>query len=247
MFPKVVVIDKDGIEKWAQTEEYNHHLSRLIDSKPTISMSNSIHDKYLKCKRASSSENKLKEINSENRRLLKSLVEIIKKPMNLYSERKQKSTLNGSKRKNDLIRITKENHALLKRLESMTSNYVVKKFPSKTPLKIIKSHKSYSSMRCISKTSENGKLLLETDKLKLPYNYTNNHNIMSKCTIFHKKLKKCGDNYYFIEVKLSGGKLKITAMPTKSPAAVITEFSVIKSMNYANYSKEDNGKASLGS
>jgi hypothetical protein len=101
------------------------HLAKLNSIKSSISRQAPLTFTHLKSnkKRHQLYENKLTEIERENRILLEKLTTIMKNPNKTLSVDKQPRSLNKEVRKKELVKITIENQAMLKRLKEQRSMY----------------------------------------------------------------------------------------------------------------------------
>lgn len=105
---------------------YTTHRQRLVKTKPSIDNTapKMYPHLYQKLKKAQVEEERCAEIERDNRTLVKRMTGIMQrsgiddgKPAGVVS------SLNGIKRKNEMARITSENHALLKRIQDRKPTY----------------------------------------------------------------------------------------------------------------------------
>lgn len=230
MLPQVSQINtKKGLKAWFQRQQYNKHISRVMESKSVVSSDNIGYRKILpKCRRKYSTERRRKEINHENKRLLRSLTGIITKNGSVTSaniERKKQS-LNGRKRMKELVKITMENLAFLKRLDSMKSSYDSKKFMQTFTERRHKNQEDNFNLINLPRVKTNDKLSPIVEKPDL--------NIMSKCNISNKKLRRFGDSCYFVGIEINKGILNILAHPTKGDKVATANFSMEECNLYSN-------------
>eukprot|EP00826_Nyctotherus_ovalis_P037354 TRINITY_DN33_c0_g1_i1.p1 TRINITY_DN33_c0_g1~~TRINITY_DN33_c0_g1_i1.p1 ORF type:complete len:184 (-),score=14.17 TRINITY_DN33_c0_g1_i1:139-666(-) len=133
MLPRVGSLrNENSFDRWMKTQGYIGHLSRVIQCKPTISVNNLTHRQYpISRKKGRRPVNNYSQIKLENRCLLRKLTDIITKSTEAYGiGRRRPHSLNGTQRKKELIRITKENRALLTRIREKESCYPLRKIKS---------------------------------------------------------------------------------------------------------------------
>lgn len=101
------------------------HLARLQEVKSSIPRDTPQSFAHLKSnkKKTQIYEEKLGEIERENRILLDKLTTIMKIPKGDSAEKKIPKSLNREQRKKELVKITMENYAFLKRLRDKKSQY----------------------------------------------------------------------------------------------------------------------------
>ncbi len=101
------------------------HLNKLNEVKPSINRQPPPSFNHLKSNKKKNQlyEAKLTEIERENRILLEKLTNIMKAPTKLSTLEKQPRSLNREIRKKELVKITIENQAILRRLKDQKSMY----------------------------------------------------------------------------------------------------------------------------
>lgn len=106
--------------------QYNQHRARLASIKPAIdNKAPPVYPHlYQKLKKAQLEEERCTEIERDNRTLVKRMNDIMHRPGIDNSQPHEKAaSLNKELRKQELSRITRENHALLKRLQERQPTY----------------------------------------------------------------------------------------------------------------------------
>ena len=105
---------------------YNAHRTRLASMKPSIDIKppKMYPHLYQKLKKAQLEEERCATIERDNRTLVKRMTEIMHRP-GIDSKRPAGvvSSLNHVRRKQELERVTRENHALLKRIQERQPTY----------------------------------------------------------------------------------------------------------------------------
>jgi len=101
------------------------HLNKLSQIKSSINRQPPLSFNHLKVNKKKNQlyETKLTEIERENRILLEKLTNIMKAPAKLPAPEKHPRSLNRETRKKELVKITIENQAILKRLKEQKSMY----------------------------------------------------------------------------------------------------------------------------
>eukprot|EP00826_Nyctotherus_ovalis_P061330 TRINITY_DN8715_c0_g1_i3.p1 TRINITY_DN8715_c0_g1~~TRINITY_DN8715_c0_g1_i3.p1 ORF type:complete len:193 (-),score=46.96 TRINITY_DN8715_c0_g1_i3:48-626(-) len=126
------------------------HITRQSESRSLLSARSISYQKPKKL--CYSDKARRREIRHENKRLLKSITSIVKKSVvPAVSERKR--SMNGAVRKKELIRITKENHAFLRRLERIKSFNSSRRPESKIAEKSLRIREEYASVVNLNKTN----------------------------------------------------------------------------------------------
>ena len=201
---------------------YQHHPSTKSDNNKNQSLIRKLKKVYpLKTQRT--------EIRKSNKKLLEHLISIITKTarsssVGLREAYRKPLTLNGRIRKNDLIRITKENKAFLRRLEARRSCYNLRRV--EIPEKIM------PSTSRIIKRNRDSKLMKTMRNFEVSSPIINNDCIMmDKCNIFNKKLKKFGEDFYSIIASITSGKLKVIAHNIRLKKSFDVSYSIEQSKN----------------
>jgi len=227
MLPRISksITNKESLNKFLQRHEHNGHLARLSESRSLVSISSASYSKPKHKKLCYPDKIRRREIRFENKRLLKSITDIIKKNV-IQIKKERKRSLNGLTRKKELIRITKENHAILRRLEKVKSFNFSKRLEAKSARRSIKANQEYVSIKNLNKPINVPELLesiSENDEIL-------NTTMMSKCNVSQKKLIKYENTYHFIEVIITNGKLKIIVKPFSGKESFTTNFSLKQSI-----------------
>lgn len=175
------------------------------------------------------------EIRKTNKKILERLTSIITKKersssIGLNTGYRKPLTLNGRMRKNELIRITKENKAFLRRLEGKRSCYNLRRAEVRTAEKTLLPSTARTLQRAKDPKLTHTAHGFEVSSALISQDCA----MMSKCSISNKKLRKFGEDYYFVEAAISGGKLRISACNIRRKNFFAANYSFDQSMSGYN-------------
>eukprot|EP00760_Papus_ankaliazontas_P000040 PhM_4_TR10013/c1_g1_i2/m.34883 len=111
--------DKWNERTYRQHREKLHHIKPSIDNKPPKMYPHL----YQKLKKAQTEEERCSEIERDNRTLVKRMTEIMQRSALDNQNNARAKSLNRDSRKRELLRITQENHALLRRIQQRQPTY----------------------------------------------------------------------------------------------------------------------------
>lgn len=235
-------------KKW-QEKERRIHMQRLRSVKPTIDMRKPKNFKHLKsrAKKEQMLEDRYTEIERENRILLEKMTSIMQKPnrtsTSFSTDRfaqqtlAAKKSLNRAQRKQELLKITLENQAILRRLQDKSSNYNVAKWEHEHRARqdLLKNMSEYPDeydqkfrKRMFNK-SEAGGTGYRPRSLGPRQTWRNKNHTAKTAPIVrqaealdenrivhYKKGKQLGSGYYIVEISSNSSNLFIAAYDVES-------------------------------
>lgn len=236
-------------KKW-QEKERRIHMQKLRNVKPTIDLKKPKNFKHLKsrAKKEQMLEDRYTEIERENRILLEKMTSIMQKPnrtstsfsndrFTLPSAISQKKSLNRAQRKQELLKITLENQAILRRLQDKGSNYNVARWEHEHRRRqdLLKNMSEYPEdmdrkfgKRMFNK-SEAGGTAYRPRSLGPRHTWRNKNNTAKTAPIVkqaealdenrivhYKKGKQLGNGYYIVEISSNSSNLFIAAYDVES-------------------------------
>lgn len=235
-------------KKW-QEKERRIHMQKLRNVKPTIDLKKPKNFKHLKsrAKKEQMLEDRYTEIERENRILLEKMTSIMQKPnrtsTSFSTDRfgsttvQPKKSLNKAARKQELLKITLENQAILRRLQDKSSNYNVAKWEHehRARLELLKnmSEYPYDMMKQGKKrrfnVSEAGGTAYRPRSLGPRQTWRSKNNTAKTAPIVkqaealdenrivhYKKGKQLGNGYYIVEISSNSNNLFIAAYDVES-------------------------------
>jgi hypothetical protein len=234
-------------KKW-QDKERRIHMQKLRSVKPTIDLGKPQKFKHLKsrAKKEQMLEDRYTEIERENRILLEKMTSIMQKPnrtsTSFSTERfgvvsaGNKKSLNRASRKQELLKITLENQAILRRLQDKGSNYNVTKWEYDHTRRqdLLKNMSEYPyDMRQGKKrrfnNSEAGGTAYRPRSLGPRQTWRSKNNTAKTAPIVkqaealdenrivhYKKGKQLGNGYYIVEISSNSNNLFIAAYDVES-------------------------------
>jgi len=236
-------------KKW-QEKERRLHLQKLKEVKPTIDLRKPKNFKHLKsrAKKEQMLEDRYTEIERENRILLEKMTSIMQKPnrtstsfsterFNLSSGAAIKKSLNRESRKQELLKITLENQAILRRLQDKNSNYNVARWENEHRVRqdLLKNMSEYpyelerSKKKRLFNKSEAGGTAYRPRSLGPRQTWRNKNNTAKTAPIVkqaealdenrivhYKKGKQLGNGYYIVEISSNSNNLFIAAYDVES-------------------------------
>lgn len=234
--------------KW-QEKERRIHMQKLRSVKPTIDLQKPKNFKHLKsrAKKEQMLEDRYTEIERENRILLEKMTSIMQKPnrtstsfssdrFNLPPNPVSKKSLNRASRKQELLKITLENQAILRRLQDKSSNYNVARWENEHRQRqdLLKNMSEYpyelerSKKRMFNK-SEAGNTVYRPRSLGPRSTWRHKNNTAKTAPIVkqaealdenrivhYKKGKQLGNGYYIVEISSNSSNLFIAAYDVES-------------------------------
>lgn len=233
--------------KW-QEKERRIHMQKLRSVKPTIDVGKPKNFKHLKsrAKKEQMLEDRYTEIERENRILLEKMTSIMQKPnrtsTSFSTERfgittaAMKRSLNRASRKQELLKITLENQAILRRLQDKTSNYNVARWEvdHQTRKDLLKNMSEYPYDMDKRKNrqfnrSEAGGTAYRPKSLGPRQTWRSKNNTAKTAPIVkqaealdenrivhYKKGKQLGNGYYIVEISSNSNNLFIAAYDVES-------------------------------
>ena len=236
-------------KKW-QEKERRIHMQKLRSIKPTIDIRKPKNFKHLKsrAKKEQMLEDRYTEIERENRILLEKMTSIMQKPnrtstsfssdrFNIVPPALNKKSLNRASRKQELLKITLENQAILRRLQDKGSNYNVARWENdfKQRQDMLKNMSEYpqdldrKSKNRMFNRSEAGTTGYRPRSLGPRHTWRNKNNTAKTAPIVkqaealdenrivhYKKGKQLGNGYYIVEISSNSNNLFIAAYDVES-------------------------------
>lgn len=235
-------------KKW-QEKERQIHRDRLRNVKPTIDFKKPTKFKHLKsrAKKEQMLEDRYTEIERENRILLEKMTSIMQKPnrttTSFSTDRFGPQTANPAKslnrasRKQELLKITLENQAILRRLQDKGSNYNVAKWEHEHSERqeLLKNISEYNyemgktKMRKGFNNSEAGGTAYRPKSLGPRQTWRSKNHTAKTAPIVkqaealdenrivhYKKGKQLGNGYYIVEISSNSNSLFIAAYDVES-------------------------------
>lgn len=236
--------------KW-QEKERQIHMRKLRNIKPTINMRKPKAFKHLKsrAKKEQMLEDRYTEIERENRILLEKMTSIMQKPNRTSTSFSHdrfnnqsgfiasKKSLNRAQRKQELLKITLENQAILRRLQDKNSNYNVARWENEHRQRqdLLKNMSEYPDdydrrfrKRLFNKSEAAGTAY--RPRSLGPRQTWRNKNHTAKTApivkqaealdenriVYYKKGKQLGAGYYIVEISSSSSNLFIAAYDVES-------------------------------
>jgi len=237
-------------KKW-QEKERQIHMRKLRNVKPTINLKKPKAFKHLKsrAKKEQMLEDRYTEIERENRILLEKMTSIMQKPnrtsTSFSNDRfastsgfiNSKKSLNRAQRKQELLKITLENQAILRRLQDKNSNYNVARWENEHRQRqdLLKNMSEYPDdydkkyrKRLYNKSEAAGTAY--RPRSLGPRQTWRNKNHTAKTApivkqaealdenriVYYKKGKQLGSGYYIVEISSSSSNLFIAAYDVES-------------------------------
>lgn len=234
--------------KW-QEKERKIHMNKLRNVKPTIDIRKPKNFKHLKsrAKKEQMLEDRYTEIERENRILLEKMTSIMQKPNRTSTSFSQdrfqigalptKKSLNRAARKQELLKITLENQAILRRLQDKSSNYNVARWENEFRQRqdLLKNMSEYPQdfdrrfkKRGFNK-SEAGGTVYRPRSLGPRSTWRHKNNTAKTAPIVkqaealdenrivhYKKGKQLGSGYYIVEISSNSNNLFIAAYDVES-------------------------------
>jgi hypothetical protein len=236
-------------KKWREKER-KIHLQKLRSVKPTIDLNRPKTFKHLKsrAKKEQMLEDRYTEIERENRILLEKMTSIMQKPNRTTSQSfsnerfaiqsaQMKKSLNRASRKQELLKITLENQAILRRLQDKNSNYNVARWEHdhKQRQDLLKNMSEYPDdystnfRKRLMNKSEAGGTAYRPRSLG-PRSTWRQKNHTAKTApivkqaealdenriVHYKKGKQLGNGYYIVEISSNSNNLFIAAYDVES-------------------------------
>lgn len=248
MFKGLPAGNKLLAKKWREKER-KIHMQKLRSVKPTIDLQRPKTFKHLKsrAKKEQMLEDRYTEIERENRILLEKMTSIMQKPnrtsSSFSSERfalqsaQMKKSLNRASRKQELLKITLENQAILRRLQDKNSNYNVARWEHDHKLRqdLLKNMSEYPDeldskyRKRLFNKSEAGGTAYRPRSLG-PRSTWRQKNHTAKTApivkqaealdenriVHYKKGKQLGNGYYIVEISSNSNNLFIAAYDVES-------------------------------
>lgn len=248
MFKGLPAGNKLLAKKWREKER-KIHMQRLKSVKPTLDLQRPKTFKHLKsrAKKEQMLEDRYTEIERENRILLEKMTSIMQKPnrtsSSFSSERfalqsaQMKKSLNRASRKQELLKITLENQAILRRLQDKNSNYNVARWEHDHKLRqdLLKNMSEYPDeldgkfRKRLFNKSEAGGTAYRPRSLG-PRSTWRQKNHTAKTApivkqaealdenriVHYKKGKQLGNGYYIVEISSNSNNLFIAAYDVES-------------------------------
>jgi E3 ubiquitin-protein ligase TRIP12 len=234
-------------KKW-QEKERRIHMQKLRNVKPTIDLKKPKKFTHLKsrAKKEQMLEDRYTEIERENRILLEKMTSIMQKPnrtttsfsTDRYAQvANNKKSLNRAARKQELLKITLENQAILRRLQDKQSNYNVSKWENdhRHRQELLKNMSEYPyEMQNMGKKrrfnmSEAGGTAYRPRSLGPRQTWRSKNNTAKTAPIVkqaealdenrivhYKKGKQLGNGYYIVEISSNSNNLFIAAYDVES-------------------------------
>lgn len=236
-------------KKW-QDKERRIHMEKLRKVKPTINLKKPKVFKHLKsrAKKEQMLEDRYTEIERENRILLEKMTSIMQKPNRTstsfsqdrfanYPAFQTKKSLNRQQRKQELLKITLENQAILRRLQDKNSNYNVAKWEHEHKMRkdLLKNMSEYpddydrKSRKRLYNRSEAAGTAYRPRSLGPRQTWRNKNHTAKTAPIVkqaealdenrlvhYKKGKQLGSGYYIVEISSSSSNLFIAAYDVES-------------------------------
>lgn len=236
-------------KKW-QEKERRIHMQKLRSVKPTISLRKPKTFKHLKsrAKKEQMLEDRYTEIERENRILLEKMTSIMQKPNRTstsfnndrftnYPGFVSKKSLNRASRKQQLLKITLENQAILRRLQDKNSNYNVARWEHehKQRKDLLKNMSEYPQdydkkfRKRMYNQSEAAGTVYRPRSLGPRQTWRNKNHTAKTAPIVkqaealdenrlvhYKKGKQLGSGYYIVEISSSSSNLFIAAYDVES-------------------------------
>jgi len=158
------------------------------------------------------------EIDRENRILLRKMSDLMKKP-NPYSKDKEKPnvSLNKDGRRHELLRITKENHRLLKSIQEVQPVYNHKKWEEhhKNSGVLLRNCCTYPVITRLPRTKSSPSVLMRMETAGGDGTATNfsatDGGAGDDVKYVLKEGKRIGETYYLVEMSTDGRTLNISA------------------------------------
>ncbi len=236
-------------KKWREKER-KIHMEKLRKVKPTLNVKKPKAFKHPKsrAKKEQMLEDRYTEIERENRILLEKMTSIMQKPNRTstsfsqdrfanYPSFQTKKSLNRQQRKQELLKITLENQAILRRLQDKNSNYNVAKWEHqhKRRKDLLKNMSEYpedfdkKSRKRLYNRSEAAGTAYRPRSLGPRQTWRNKNHTAKTAPIVkqaealdenrlvhYKKGKQLGSGYYIVEISSSSSNLFIAAYDVES-------------------------------
>lgn len=234
-------------KKW-QERDKKIHQQRLREVKPTVSLRQPTNFKHLKsrAKKEQMLEDRYTEIERENRILLEKMTSIMQKPNRTSTSfstdrfngppQPTKKSLNRASRKQELLKITLENQAILRRLQDKESNYNVARWENehRHRQELLKNMSEYpyeleKKKKRMFNRSEAGTTGYRPRSFGPKSTWRNKNNTAKTAPIVkqaealdenrivhYKKGKQLGNGYYIVEISSNSNNLFIAAYDVES-------------------------------